>query len=125
MARGATQGVHNGIPATLAAIKDPAEKGTTRRFCRPDHPLMTGSVCRRTIKSPRNGEQSGRTSEEEWVMIADIIRYIKIKRLSQGRGHPEFVPVRGSTAYPQSSDKSGSDGTGEFDSASRGGPAPG
>jgi hypothetical protein len=53
----------------------------------------------------------------------DIVRYIKIKRLSQGQGHPEFVPIRGSKAYPQRSGKGAADGTGDFDSASRGGPA--
>jgi hypothetical protein len=56
-------------------------------------------------------------------MISDILRYIKIKRLSQGHGHPEFVPIRGSTAYPQRSGQGAADGTGDFDSASRGGPA--
>lgn len=56
-------------------------------------------------------------------MITDIVRYIKIKRLSRGRGHPELVPVRGSKAYPQRSGAAG--GTRGFESASRGGPAPG
>ena len=44
-------------------------------------------------------------------------------RLSQGHGHPEFVPIRGSKAYPQRSGRGAADGTGDFDSASRGGPA--
>lgn len=57
-------------------------------------------------------------------MITDIVRYIKIKRISRGRGHPELVPVRGSKAYPQRSGKGAADGTRSFDSASRGGPAP-
>jgi hypothetical protein len=33
----------------------------------------------------------------------DIVRYLKIKQLSQGKGHPENVPVAGRTAYPQHS----------------------
>lgn len=31
----------------------------------------------------------------------DINRYIKIKQLSMGSGHPQNVPVRGRIAYPQ------------------------
>ena len=31
----------------------------------------------------------------------DIERYIKIKRMSTGDGHPELVPASGSAAYPQ------------------------
>lgn len=58
-------------------------------------------------------------------MINDIVRYIKMKRLSAGRGHPELVPVGGSKAYPQHSGRGAADGTGDFDSASRGGPARG
>lgn len=57
------------------------------------------------------------------AVFNDIIRYIKIKRLSAGPGHPELVPVRGSKAYPQRSARGAADGTGDFDSASRGGPA--
>jgi hypothetical protein len=57
-------------------------------------------------------------------MINDIVRYIKIKRLSRGQGHPELVPVTGSKAYPQRSGRGAANGTGDFDSASRGGPAP-
>jgi hypothetical protein len=53
----------------------------------------------------------------------DIARYLKIKRLSTGEGHPELVPAGGSTAYPQDSAGAQADGTGDFDSASRGGPA--
>jgi hypothetical protein len=56
-------------------------------------------------------------------VISDIVRYVKIKRLSQGEGHPEYVPVQGSKAYPQRPGKGAADGTGDFDSASRGGPA--
>jgi len=54
---------------------------------------------------------------------ADIRRYLKIKRLSAGRGHPENVPASGRKAYPQRPGSGAPDGTGEFDSASRGGPA--
>jgi hypothetical protein len=53
----------------------------------------------------------------------DIARYVKIKRLSTGDGHPELVPAGGSAAYPQHSAAAQQDGTGDFDSASRGGPA--
>ncbi len=53
----------------------------------------------------------------------DIERYVKIKRLSAGQGHPELVPAGGNTAYPQQSADAVADGTGDFDSASRGGPA--
>lgn len=39
----------------------------------------------------------------------DIIRYVKIKQLSVGQGHPENVPAEGRKAYPQESQ----DGKGE------------
>jgi len=52
----------------------------------------------------------------------DIIRYIKIRQMSSGTGHPENVPTSGTQAYPQSG-HGVADGTGDFDSASRGGPA--
>ncbi|MBO0808340.1 MAG: hypothetical protein J2P32_08580 [Actinobacteria bacterium] len=56
-------------------------------------------------------------------MISDIVRYIKIKRLSQGpAGHPELVPVRGSKAYPQRPGRGAAGRDGDFDSARRGGP---
>ena len=58
------------------------------------------------------------------AVISDIKRYIRIKRLSRGPGHPELVPVSGSKAYPQRPGKKSADGTRDFDSASRGGPAP-
>ena len=32
---------------------------------------------------------------------ADIVRYLKIRELSQGRGHPEAVPAEGRRSYPQ------------------------
>ena len=53
----------------------------------------------------------------------DIMRYIKIKQMSQGQGHPEYVPVEGTTFYPQDPARGAPDGTGEFASARRGGPA--
>jgi hypothetical protein len=31
----------------------------------------------------------------------DITRYLKIKQMSQGNGHPENVPAEGSQAYPK------------------------
>jgi hypothetical protein len=54
---------------------------------------------------------------------ADIRRYFKIKQLSVREGHPENVPAAGRKAYPQSPGSGVADGTGDFDSASRGGPA--
>lgn len=53
----------------------------------------------------------------------DIIRFVKIKRLDLQGGHPEIVPAEGRKAYPQRPDEGVADGTGDFDSASRGGPA--
>jgi hypothetical protein len=55
----------------------------------------------------------------------DIERLIKIKRLSQGMGHPELVPAAGRAAYPESASAGAAEGHGDFDSASRGGPARG
>lgn len=31
----------------------------------------------------------------------DVIRYLKIKRMSAGSGHPENVPAGGSQGYPK------------------------
>ena len=56
----------------------------------------------------------------QWV---DIKRYFKIKQLSARQSHPERVPARGRTMYPQTPGGGVADGTGDFDSASRGGPA--
>ena len=53
----------------------------------------------------------------------DIVRFVKIKRLDLGNGHPEVVPAEGRKAYPQRPGCGTPDGTGEFDSAQRGGPA--
>jgi hypothetical protein len=53
----------------------------------------------------------------------DIVRYWKIRQLSAGSGHPANVPAPGRIAYPQQQGGGKADGTAEFDSASRGGPA--
>jgi hypothetical protein len=54
----------------------------------------------------------------------DIIRFLKMKQMSLGSaGHPEVVPVEGAKSYPQDAANAEPDGTGEFDSARRGGPA--
>jgi hypothetical protein len=52
----------------------------------------------------------------------DVTRYLKIKQMSMGGGHPENVPVGGSHSYP-SPGNGVVDGTGDFDAASRGGSA--
>jgi hypothetical protein len=54
----------------------------------------------------------------------DIARYLKIKQMSLGQGHPENVPAQGSSRYP-SPGRGAPDGTGDFVSASRGGPGGG
>jgi hypothetical protein len=50
----------------------------------------------------------------------EINRYLKVAQMSSGDGHPQNVPASGAPAYkhPGAGD---SDGTGQFDSASRGG----
>lgn len=50
----------------------------------------------------------------------DITRYFKIKSIG---GHPEIVPIEGTHSYAGSGSEGTPDGTGDFDSASRGGPA--
>jgi len=53
----------------------------------------------------------------------DIIRFARIKQISLGvAGHPGVVPAEGRRSYPQRA-HGGADGSGDFDSASRGGPA--
>jgi hypothetical protein len=52
----------------------------------------------------------------------DMVRFLKIKRLDMGHGHPELVPAEGRRAYPQRPGDGTPDGTGEFDSARHGGP---
>jgi len=51
----------------------------------------------------------------------DIVRYLRIKQMSLGQGHPGNVPASGSRRYPTTG-QGAPDGTGDFDSASRGGP---
>jgi hypothetical protein len=53
----------------------------------------------------------------------DIRRHLKTRQLSQGNGRPQNVPLKGTQAYPQRPGDGEQDGTGDFDSASRGGPA--
>ena len=55
----------------------------------------------------------------------DIARYVKIEAMSAGRGHPQLVPAGGKHAYPAHPAAGAADGTGDFDSARRGGPQPG
>jgi hypothetical protein len=52
----------------------------------------------------------------------DITRYFKIKSIGS---HPEIVPIEGTHSYAGSGSEGTPDGTGDFDSASRGGPANG
>ena len=52
------------------------------------------------------------------VARTDVIRYWKIRR-----GSPQSVPASGRTVYPQRPGSGAADGTGDFDSARRGGPA--
>jgi hypothetical protein len=60
------------------------------------------------------------------VLIAtqwtDITRWVKIKQMSRGQGHPEWVPVEGARKYPQDPADEIPDGTGEFDAVQRGAP---
>ena len=49
----------------------------------------------------------------------EIGRYLKISNMSRGDGHPQAVPAGGKHAYPGRS--GATDGTGDFDSESRGG----
>ena len=52
----------------------------------------------------------------------DIKRFVKIKQISASGSHPERIPVHGRTVYPHNSFDAEPDGTGDFDSARRGGP---
>jgi len=52
----------------------------------------------------------------------DVARYVKIKQMSLGRGFPQYVPAEGQHRYPAPG-YGAPDGTGDFDSAARGGPA--
>ena len=51
----------------------------------------------------------------------ELVRYVKLEQMSSGGGHPENVPVEGVQGY-QHPGAGDSDGTGDFDSGSRGGP---
>ncbi len=51
----------------------------------------------------------------------ELSRYIKLKQMSSGDGHPENVPVEGHHSYPTRPGAGAPDGTGDFDSGSRGG----
>ncbi|MFY9927499.1 MAG: hypothetical protein WAK82_05805 [Streptosporangiaceae bacterium] len=53
----------------------------------------------------------------------EISRYLRIRQMSQGSGdgHPQNVPAEGVHAYPSHAGEGALDGTGEFDSPSRGG----
>ena len=57
-----------------------------------------------------------------WTQRQDIVRYLKIRQMSSGDGHPGNVPASGVHAYPAPGQGT-PDGTGDFASASRGGPA--
>lgn len=50
----------------------------------------------------------------------DAARYLKIKQMSMGGGHPENVPASGNQKYPAPG-MGVPDGTGDFDAQSRGG----
>ena len=62
------------------------------------------------------GIMISRTAAAQWREIA---RYLKISQMSRGNGHPQAVPAGGEHAYAKRS--GAADGTGDFDSASRGG----
>jgi hypothetical protein len=51
----------------------------------------------------------------------EISRYIKLRQMSSGGGHPENVPVEGHHSYPSAPGGGVPDGTGDFDSLARGG----
>ena len=53
------------------------------------------------------------------LSFPDAKRYVAIRKISSG--HPEVVPAEGATAYVRDVAHSAPDGTGDFDSASRGG----
>ncbi|MGI9008795.1 MAG: hypothetical protein ACR2FU_21840 [Streptosporangiaceae bacterium] len=53
----------------------------------------------------------------------DVKRFVQIKQVSTLGNRPEMIPVSGRTVYPKHAGDGARDGTGDFDSASRGGPA--
>jgi hypothetical protein len=50
----------------------------------------------------------------------EISRYLKVAQMSSGAGNPQVVPVHGVQGYEHPGEGD-SDGTGQFDSGSRGG----
>ena len=54
------------------------------------------------------------------LSFPDAKRYVAIRRISSG--HPEVVPAEGAKAYARDEAHAAPDGTGDFDSAKRGGP---
>jgi hypothetical protein len=80
----------------------------------------------------KNLRRSTMTGKALWLLPAtlavlaatqwrDIARYLKLERMSIGDGHPELVPIHGRHAYPAADSDGAADGTGDFDSARRGG----
>jgi hypothetical protein len=55
------------------------------------------------------------------VSWPDIRRYVTIRQASAGT-HPEKIPAHGRIGYPQNHAAGAVDGTGDFESAQRGGP---
>jgi hypothetical protein len=51
----------------------------------------------------------------------EIARYLKISQMSRGDGHPQLVPAEGQHSYHDGPGSGTPDGTGDFDSATRGG----
>jgi hypothetical protein len=51
----------------------------------------------------------------------EISRYLKLRQMSSGGGHPQNVPVEGHHSYPKGPGAGAADGTGDFDSGARGG----
>ena len=43
----------------------------------------------------------------------DITRYVKIKQMSYGSGHPQNVPAHGQTSYPSRKGAAAAEDTGE------------
>ena len=55
------------------------------------------------------------------LSFPDAKRYVQIRIISSG--HPDAVPAEGAKSYARDAAHAAPDGTGDFDSASRGGPA--
>jgi hypothetical protein len=54
------------------------------------------------------------------LSFSDAKRYVQIRMISSG--HPEAVPAEGAKSYARDAAHAAPDGTGDFDSARRGGP---